>query len=164
MQIRELGGTVVVVAGGAIYGISQVGLGAALSEDIRHISEFTMAERPAYMTEITTQFSEAFDAYYVATESDYVYEGHSTFSIAPSSGTFTELVRNDASIPEAEFKEIVAVMATSDFCAQEEMVIFTDKGWKYSFKMQEATGRKIFEVTCKPARVEQDAPALRGLS
>lgn len=164
MEIKEIGGTLVLVAGGAIYGISQVGLGDALSEDIRHISEFTIAERADYMTGITHEFSEAFDTYYVATQSDYVFEGHSSFSIAPSSGTFMEVVRQEEPVPEAELEALKTIMASNDFCAQDEMVMFTEKGWKYRFRMIEGKGQQIFAVTCQPAQIEQEAPKLRGLS
>ena len=164
MEIKEIGGIGVLIVGGAVYGISQYGLNDVLTEDLRHVSTVTMAERPAYMSEVTGQFAEAFETYAVESET-YIYVGYSEFKTAPGSGTFVEVVRSEEALPLEEIPGITQAMEESDFCAQEEMTMFTDQGWAYRFTMVDATGRQIFDAHCRPLQPPQPAKLeLRGLS
>lgn len=152
MDIKEIGACGVFVVGGVVYGVSQYGLNDVLSEELVHISEVSRQERPAYMDKVVAEFDTAFDNYGVETES-YTFVGESHFSTAPSSGTFTEVVRQDTAVPKKEIKALRAVMVEGDFCAQEEMTMFTEKGWTYSFSMTDTKGQKIFAVNCAPLKL-----------
>ncbi|NNC36237.1 MAG: hypothetical protein HKO02_02175 [Hyphomonadaceae bacterium] len=149
MDIKEIGACGVVVIGGAVYGISQYGLNDVLSEEIRHISEVSVQDRPAYMERIVGEFAEAFETYYIETET-YAYVGISKFTTAPGSGTFVETVTQDEPVPKKEIKGLKASMNEMDFCNQEEMTMFTNGGWTYSFTMQDSKGSRVFAVDCKP--------------
>jgi len=87
MDIKEWGAGGVIVVGGAVYGFTQMGLNDVLSDDLRHITEVSQQERPAYMDSVVAEFAEAFQVYQVETET-YAYAGISNFSAAPASGTF----------------------------------------------------------------------------
>ena len=141
----------VVVIGGAVYGVSQAGLGDALSEDIRPYHEVSNAERATYMQSIVGEFTEAFDTYIIQTET-YDYVGHSTFSTQPDSGLFDEVVSPEKAVPKKELAEIKKRMNPDDFCAQEEMMLFTTKGWQYRFKLKNKDGRTIATVICHPSQ------------
>lgn len=152
MDIKEIGACGVFVVGGAVYGVSQFGLNDVLSEDLVHISEISRQERPAYMDKVVAEFDDAFEMYGVQTET-YTFVGASHFSTAPSSGTFTEIVRQDTAVPRKEIKALRDVMAENDFCAQNEMTMFTENGWTYSFSMKDSKGQKIFAVNCAPVKL-----------
>lgn len=152
MDMKEIGACGVFVVGGAVYGISQFGLNDVLSEDLVHISEVSRQERPAYMDKVVAEFDTAFDTYGVQSES-YTFVGVSHFSTAPSSGTFTEVVRQDEVVPRKEIKGLRDIMAENDFCAQDEMTMFTNNGWTYSFSMTDSKGQKIFAVNCAPLKL-----------
>ena len=49
MDIKEYAIGGVVVIGGVVYGVSQGGLGDALTEDVKHMSTVSQEERAAYM-------------------------------------------------------------------------------------------------------------------
>ena len=163
MEIKEIGGVAVVVVGGAVFGISQMGLNDVLSEDLRPLAEVSMQERPAYMSGIVNEFSEVFDTYFIETES-YTYVGQSKFTTAPSSGTFMEVVRQNEAVPKKEMKKLTNFMKESNFCEQDEMTMFTDKGWTYRFRMVDGKGNQVYAVICRPAKMHQAAPKLRGMS
>ena len=148
MDIKEIGTCAVIVIGGVAYTVSSGGLKDALSDDIRHVSEITYAERADYMNEIVDQFTNTFDVYIVQTE-NYDYVGHSEFSAAPKKATFLEVVTAEDSVPKSELANIRA-KAQTDFCAQEEMLMFTSKGWKYKFTLKDDQGRNILTNVCKP--------------
>lgn len=152
MDVKEMGACGVIVVGGAVFGISQMGLNDVLSEDLKHISEVTRQERPAYMDTIVAEFTEAFDIYQVQTD-NYSFVGYSKFSTAPSSGTFIEVVRQDSPVPKSADKGIKAFMAEQNFCRQDEMTMFADNGWTYKFSMRDSKGRKIFTIDCKPLQL-----------
>jgi len=158
MDIKEWGLGGVVLVGGAMYGISQFGLNDVLSEDLSYISDVTRQERPAYMASIVSEFSEAFETYSVESET-YIFVGQSKFSTSPSNGTFVEVVTQEKPVPSEEVKGLKSAMHTADFCAQEEMTMFTEKGWSYRFKMKDSKGRQIFAITCRASE-----PKLRGMS
>ena len=148
MDIKEIGATGVVVIGGAVYGLTQLGLNDVLSEDMKHISEVSLADRPEYMESITTEFAENFGAYSVDTGT-YVYAGLSEFSSKPNKGQFVELVVQDTPVPKKEMKKMKQKLEHNAFCAQAEMTMFTDKGWNYKFTLKDSTGLKIADIHCK---------------
>lgn len=156
MDVKEIGGIGVVVVGGALFGFSQLGLNDALSEELRHISDVPLLERPAYMSEIASEFTEAFDTYSIQTET-YYYEGVSTFKTSPNEELFIEVVTQDKPVPSKEIKALRDYMVAYNFCAQEEMTMFTAKGWSYKFTVEDSKGRKIFNTHCEPLRLRMTA-------
>ena len=155
LDIKEIGTGAVLVIGGIAY-VSAGGLQDALSSDVKYITEVAYEDRAEYMGGIVLEFSEAFDVYIVQTET-YDYVGHSKFTTAPSKGTFVEVVSSEEEIPTKEFPAIKAFLTTQmDFCAQEEMTIFTKKGWSYRFTAQDGRGRKIFTTVCRPTASQQN--------
>jgi len=163
MNIKEIGTCGFFVIGGAVYGVTQLGLNDALSEDLRPFAEVSHEERPAYMDQVTAEFGEAFDSYVVQTET-YVYAGLSEFTTAPGSGTFLEVVRQDEPVPQEEIQGLRDFMNAADFCGQDEMTMFTENGWTYSFSMRDSNGRDVYSVVCSPAETAPETPQLRGLS
>lgn len=72
---------------------------------------------------------------------------------------FVEVVKQDTPVPRKEVKLIREKMEASDFCNQDEMTMFTEKGWTYRFSMKDSQGANVFAVVCKP-----NVPVLRGIS
>ena len=159
MEIKEWGVGALFV-GGAAYGIAQYGLNDVLSEDLKHITEVTLEQRPAYMDQVVAEFTEAFATYGVQTET-YMYEGFSNFTTSPRDGAFVEVVRQDSPVPQKEISGIRAVLEEADFCQQDEMTMFTENGWTYRFFMEDSQGRRVYSVVCLPAAT---TPKLRGMS
>jgi len=147
MDIRELGAGAVVVIGGVAYTVSQGGLADALSEDVKHISEITYEERPAYMSGIIEDFSESFSNYIIQTET-FDFVGYSKFSASPEQGSFVEVVQPKEKMENTDIRATKKKIEQSDFCAQQEMTMFTEKGWSYKFTLKTAEGRKFYSVTC----------------
>jgi len=148
MDIKEVGTCAVVVIGGVIYGVSSGGLKDALSTDIRYVTDVSNEERPEYMNGIVAEFSEAFEVYFVQTGT-YDYVGNSKFSAFPASATFAEVVTAQEAVPRDEISKIKAA-AEPGFCEQEEMTMFTEKGWRYNFTLRDENNRKILTVVCRP--------------
>ena len=148
MDIKEIGTCAVVVIGGIAYGVSSGGLKDALSDDVRHVTEVSNDERPDYMNDVVLQFSETFTNYIVQSES-YDYVGISKFSATPSRAMFVEVVTPEERVPEEEIAGIKA-QTEFEFCEQDEMKMFTDKGWSYSFSLTDGTSRRIFKTICSP--------------
>ena len=73
MDIKEYAISGVVVIGGIAYGVSQGGLGDALTEDVKDISMVSQEERAAYMGGIVETFSENFAIYIVETDTCLLY-------------------------------------------------------------------------------------------
>jgi len=149
MDIKELAVGGVIVIGGVAFTVSQGGLGDALSDDVKHISEVPYNERPAYMSQIVESFSENFSNYIIQTET-YNYVGYSTFSMRADQGKFVEVVQSKEQADQKDTQSVKTLMQQSDFCAQDEMTMFTEKGWSYWFTMKDAQGRRIYTITCKP--------------
>lgn len=146
--------------GGAAYGVSQYGLNDVLSEDMRHITSISAEERPAYMEQVVTEFTQAFSTYSIESET-YLYEGFSKFTTSPADGTFVEIVTQDSPVPQKEISGLRTEMDNMNFCAQAEMTMFTENGWTYRFSMQDKNGQRVFSIVCQ---AEQPTPALRGVS
>jgi len=151
MDIKELGACGVVVIGGTVFGVSKMGLGAALSEDLKAYHEVANVDRADYMNSVVVEFRETFETYIVQTET-YDYVGKSTFSVDPLRGLFVEVVSQDEKIPSEELGGIKARVTQETFCAQDEMTMFTDNGWNYSFTLKHAKTQKITTVICQPKR------------
>lgn len=155
MDIKEIGAGAVVVIGGVAYTFSQGGLADALSEDVRHISEVSYEERPAYMGGIVDSFTESFPNYIIQSES-YDFVGNSKFSASPQQGLFVEVVTSQEAADNTQLRATKAQITETNFCDQEEMTMLTDKGWSYKFSLENADGRGFYSVTCAG-----DAPQLR---
>lgn len=155
MDIKEYACGSIVVIGGIAYGVSQGGLGDALTEDVKNISAVSYEDRPAYMEGIVEDFSENFLIYMVQTES-YDYVGNSSFSYIAEDGTFTEVVTSQEALSQDNVNVVKAELKASDFCEQQEMTMFTDKGWQYRFIMNDEKGNRFYQVTC-----QSDIPKLR---
>ena len=151
MDLKEMGVCGVVVIGGAVYGISQVGLGDALSEDLRAYHEVPAEERAAYMQSVVAEFSDTFETYSVQTQT-YEYTGYSTFSAQPIRGLFDEVVSREGSIPKKELPAIKEQLTQHSFCSQDEMMMFTNKGWNYRFKLKDGSGRTVTTIICQPSQ------------
>lgn len=148
MDLKDYGIGAVVVIGGVVYGISSGGLQDALTSEMRNVTEVTYEDRAEYMDEIVVEFADMFETYIVQTET-YDYVGYSAFSTAPSQAMFVEVVTSDEPVPNAEFRDVRANVEYM-FCEQDEMRMFTDKGWSYSFTMKDGDGRDIFDTVCRP--------------
>lgn len=151
MDIQEwlVGGAFVV--GGVVYGASQVGLGDALSEDLRHITEVSQEEMPAYMESVVKDFSESFQDYAIPVTEDTAYIGKSAFKAAPKYGAFKEIVTQTEKVPSKHVKLMASLLKKSNFCEQEEMKMFTDKGWNYEFSIKNMNGSHIYSINCTPS-------------
>ena len=157
MDIKEIGGGAVVIIGGVAYTLGG-GLGDALDADVKYISEVSYDERGAYMDGIVVQFSESFSSYIVQTET-YDYVGTSKFNYATESGTFLEVVTSEEAVDTKDKNAVQAQMDKGDFCAQDEMTLFTDKGWNYRFQMTDDQGKLVYKITCQAA--DTGVPELR---
>jgi|GEM_PF-2079907 len=160
MDIKEIGAGAAVIIGGVVYGVSSGGLGEALSSEVRHVREVPYEERAAYMDEITTEFAENFEYYIVQTET-FDYVGHSKFTSNPAKAMFAETVRSEERVPRDEIKKIKAQFEVG-FCEQDEMTMFTKKGWSYDFKVMDGEGRRIFTVLCQADLSELNADGAIG--
>ena len=69
---------------------------------------------------------------------------------------FVEVVKSQEDTTDANIKSVKDKMKTNDFCAQDEMTLFTDKGWQYRFMLQDYKGNRIYQITC-----QSDIPQLR---
>ncbi len=156
MEITEwlVGGAF--VAGGVVYGVSQAGLGDALSEDLRHITEVSQAEMPAYMDSVVKDFQDNFEDYAIPISEDTAYIGKSLFSAAPQYGSFKEVVTQTEKVPSKHVKIMASLLKASNFCEQAEMTMFTDQGWTYEFSVNNSNGSHIHSINCVPS-----APKLR---
>ena len=158
MDLKQWGIGGAVVCGGAALGFSQFGLNDVLSADLLPIDQVEYVDRAAYMQTIASEFAENFDTYGVESDT-YYFEGTSHFSTSPSNGTFVELVRQDDAVPEAEIKGLYQAMVEMDFCGQDEMTMFTENGWTYSFTMQDSNKREIYAVICRPTSLSLKGPS-----
>ena len=156
MEIQEwlVGGAFVV--GGVVYGASQVSLGDVLSDDLRHISEVSLEERPAYMDSVVKEFQANFSEYAIPVSEDTAYIGLSTFSASAKYGEFKEVVNQQEKVPSKHVKLIATTLDQASFCEQAEMTMFTDQGWSYEFSIRNSNGSHIHSITCTPS-----APKLR---
>jgi len=150
MDIKEAGICGVIVVGGTVFGIAQGGLGDALTDDVKAYHEVSEENRSEYMQSIADQFTESFDNYFIQTE-NYTYTGLSKFSTRPEYGLFDEVVSQDEKVPAHALAEIRKQVAPEEFCAQDEMVLFTEKGWQYRFKLKHNNGQTIATVICHPS-------------
>lgn len=160
MEMKEMGIGSVVVVGGMVFGFSQYGLNSVLSEDLKHITEVSQAEMPAYMETVTGEFQSNFSTYEIPLET-YSYEGLSKFTYSVDDGTFIENVTSEEAVPKEGLKDLKKFLGDANFkeafCLQDEMAMFTSKGWNYRFMVEDSNGRNISTIRC----FATSAPALR---
>lgn len=151
MDIKEIGVGGVFLIGGVAYGFSQYGLNSVLTEDLKYMSEVSQAERPAYMETIITEFQNNFETYAIEMEA-YLYVGSSKFTASPQQGAFIENVTSQSPVPKNEMANLRKLLKEpiykDHFCGQEEMTMFTDKGWNYRFIVKDSNGREISRIHC----------------
>lgn len=158
MSVKELCTGAVIVIGGVAYTVSEGGLADALSEDIKHIAEMTFEERPAYMAGIVDDFNETFSHFIVQTD-NYDYLGLAKFKALAGQGLFEGVAQTEETTDQANIDAVRTQMEAGDFCEQDQMLMFTEKGWSYRFTMKDAQGRRFYTVTCSPDNLN-----LRGTS
>ena len=149
MDIKEIGMGTVVVIGGAIYGISEYGLGDVLKDELKAVAEVPMAEREAYMQSVTTQFTEFFEGALYGTD-DFTFAGDFKYEIDTHRPAFIEVVKSHNELSKTQVKELKAYHADKWMCETEDTLLFTDKGWTYTTKLKNVDGRTMVIVTCKP--------------
>lgn len=149
MDIKEIGIGSVVVIGGAIYGISEYGLGDVLKDDLKPVAEVSMAEREAYMQSVTTQFTEFYEVALYGTD-DFTFAGDFKYDLEPRKATFIEVVQSKNKLSKKQVKELKAYHADNWMCDTEDTLLFTDKGWTYSTKLKNVDGKTMVIVTCRP--------------
>ena len=161
MDLKELGIGGFVVIGGAIYGISEYGLGDVLTEDIKYVSDVPMDVREAYMVDVTTQFTEFFGGAIYGTDT-FDFVGDLVFETDAKRAMFTEVVQSDIVVPKNEVKNLKALHADNWMCDTEDTRMFTDKGWTYVTELKNNDGKLMVKVTCRSTETQR--PELRGLS
>ena len=149
MSIKELGMGSVVVIGGAIYGISEYGLGDVLQEELKPVAEVPMAEREAYMQSVTTQFTEFYEGALYGTD-DFTFAGDFKYEFDPKRAAFIEVTQSLNEISRQQVSELKAYHKDNWMCDTEDTLLFTDKGWTYTTKLKNVDGRTMVIVTCKP--------------
>ena len=157
MDIKELGIGAVVIIGGVAYTVGG-GLGDALDEDVKYISEVSYDNRSVYMGEIVDKFSDTFSGFIIQTET-YDYVGNAMFSYTANSGTFELVVSSEETVSRKDKKDLKTELKSVDICSQADFELFTDKGWKYSFEMNDNQGGLIYNITCRP--IDKGVPELR---
>ena len=149
MDIKELGITGFIVVGGAIYGISEYGLGDVLQNDLKHVSEVPYAEREAYMKSVTVQFTEFYGGAVFGTD-EFATVGSLSYELAPKRTTFIQVVDAQEKVTKAQEKDLKSFYSNKWVCETEDVLLFTDKGWTYTTKLKNTDGRTMVVVTCKP--------------
>lgn len=154
MEIQEwlVGGAFVV--GGVVYGASEIDLGDVLSEDLRHIAEVSVEERPAYMNSVVEQFSDNFEGYAIAISETTAYISDANFRAKPRYGAFTNTLNLTEQAPKQHVQLIQRLAAELDYCGLSEMTYFTDKGWTFEMYIKNKNGSQITAINCTPARPE----------
>jgi len=149
VSLKEIGMGSVVVIGGAIYGISEYGLGDVLQEELKPVSEVPTAERAAYMESVTTQFTEFYEGALYGTD-DFTFAGEYTYELDTQRPAFIEVVQSFNELSKQQVKELKAYHSDNWMCDLEDSLLFTDKGWTYTTKMKNVDGRTMVIVTCTP--------------
>lgn len=149
MDIKEIGVGTVVVLGGAIYGVSEYGLGDVLQDELKAVAEVPMAEREAYMQSVAVQFTEFYDGAIYGTDT-FNFAGEFKYDLDPRRAAFTEVAQSTHELTKAHIKELKAYHADKHLCETEDSLLFTDKGWTYTTKLKNINGRTMVIVSCKP--------------
>lgn len=156
MDIKEIGAGAVIVIGGIAYTVSEGGLADALTEDIKHISEVSLEDRPNYMAGIVEDFTETF-GYYIVQTGDYDYLAAAKFKAVPSHARFETTAQAEETTDQANIDAVKREMESYNMCEQSDIVMFTDQGWNYKLTMKDAQGRRFYSITCNA-----NTPKLRG--
>lgn len=149
MDIKEIGMGSVVVIGGAIYGISEFGLGDVLQDELRPVAEVPMAERTAYMQSVTTQFTEFYEGALYGTD-DFTFAGEYKYELDIKRPAFIEVVQSFDKLSKQQVKDLQDYHSDDWMCDLEDSLLFTDKGWTYTTKLKNIDGRMMVIITCKP--------------
>ena len=149
MDIKEIGIGSVVVIGGAIYGISEYGLGDVLQDELKPAADVPMAERAAYMQSVTTQFTEFYEGALYGTD-EFTFAGDFNYELDPQRPAFIEVVQSLNELSKEQVKDLKAYHADDWMCDLEDSLLFTDKGWTYTTKLKNVDGRTMVIITCKP--------------
>jgi len=139
------------VIGGAIYGISEYGLGDVLKEDLKYVAEVPVAEREAYMLSVTEKFTEFYEGAVYGTDT-FNMAGDLTYELKPRRTTFVEVVQSHHKLSNEQAKELKSYYSGNWLCEGEDSLLFTDKGWTYTTKLKNMDGRTMVVVTCKPPK------------
>ena len=156
MELKEIGAGCFVVIGGAIYGISEYGLGDVLQDDLKTVAEVPMEEREAYMESVTVQFTEYFQAALYGTD-DFTFAGDFKYEIDTRRPEFIEVVQSFNELSKDQVKELKTYHSDKWMCDTYDTLMFTDKGWTYTTKLKNVDGRTMVTVKCKPT----NGPGLR---
>ena len=149
MSLKEIGMGSVVVIGGAVYGISEYGLGDVLQDELKPVAEVPMAERAAYMQSVTLQFTEFYGGALYGTD-EFTFAGDLKYELDPKRAAFIEVTQSLNELSKTQVKELKAYHADDWMCEEEDSLLFTDKGWTYTTKLKNVDGRTMVIVTCKP--------------
>jgi len=150
MDIKELGITGFVVIGGAVYGISEYGLGDVLQDDLKYVSEVPYADREAYMQSVSVQFTEFYGGAIFGTD-DFSLVGEMTYELDPKKTTFIEVIASEDKVSKEQVKELKSFYGDKWLCDTEDALLFTHKGWTYTTKLKNVDGRTMVNVTCRPS-------------
>jgi len=147
--IKEIGAGTVVVIGGAIYGISEYGLGDVLQEELKNVAEVPISERQAYMQTVADQFTEFYEGAVYGTE-NFDFATDLKYNINARRATFTQVSQSLNELTNDQVKELKTLHSDNWMCDTEDSLLFTDKGWTYKTKLKNLDGRLMVVVTCKP--------------
>ena len=148
MDIKEIAVGSVIMIGGVAFTVSEYGLSDVLSSDLKHYTEVSQTERPQYMKSVNAEFSSNFGGYAVQIE-DYLYAGLVEFKSDPQHGTFIAIVTSDKKVPKKEILNFRKLVTEESVCGEEDIKMFTKKGWNYEFTAKDSTGFKIADIHCK---------------
>ena len=81
------------------------------------------------------------------------------FKALAGQGLFEGVAQTEETTDQANIDAVRTQMEAGDFCEQDQMLMFTEKGWSYRFTMKDAQGRRFYNVTCSPDNLN-----LRGTS
>ena len=151
MEIKEwlVGGGFVV--GGIVYGASQVSFSDVLSEDLRHFSEVSIEERPAYMDSVVKDLADNFDVFAVPVSEEIAYVGTADFKSAPKYGAFKTILTHTEQVPNKHVKLVASVVKQFNICEEEDAKMFTNQGWTYELSVKNLNGSHIYSVNCTPS-------------
>ncbi len=149
MDMKEIGVGCVVVIGGAVYSISEYGLGDVLQDELKTVAEVPMQEREAYMQSVTLQFTEHFAGALYGTD-DFTFAGDFKYELDTRTPSFVEVVQSFNELSKQQVKELKAYHSDNWMCDTDDTLLFTEKGWTYTTKLKNVDGRTMVVVTCKP--------------
>ena len=148
MDIKELGICGFVVIGGAIYGVSEYGLGDILEQDLKTVAEVPMDERATYMQSVTVQFTEFFSGALYGTD-NFTFATDLKYEFDPRRAAFIQVSQSHTKITKDEVADLKRYNKDKWMCETDNILLFTDKGWTYTTKLKNMDGRTMVTITCK---------------